>query len=205
MNGWFYNLYFKFISQQTIISLLKERNQKGLSELYDKYSPTLLGLINNIIQDIPTSEEILQKTFLKIWNNIDQYDESKSTFFTWMAAIARNTAIDKARLKGFQRNKKTESIDSNVYSANVVHTNSENIDVERLTSKLDKKYKDVIDLLYLKGYTQKEASEALEIPLGTIKTRLRSAINLLREELKDEKKFFLGMLCLLLMLILLLT
>ncbi len=141
---------------------------------------------------------------MKIWDNIEQYDENRSTFFTWMAAIARNTAIDKARLKGFQRNKKTESIEGNVYSAKVVHTQSEKIDVERLTNKLDKKYKDVLDLLYLEGYTQKEASEALDIPLGTIKTRLRTAINLLREELKDEKKFFLGMLCLILLFLLLL-
>lgn len=160
--------------------------------LYDNYAGSILGLINNIVKDKEVAEEILQKSMLKVWNNIHQYDHSRSTFFTWMASIARNAAIDKARLKGFQNNKKTETLDPIVHNRKVSHISTSGIDVQALIGKLDKKYKDVLDCLYLNGYTQKEASEKLDIPLGTIKTRLRTAINILREELKNEKKTFIG-------------
>jgi RNA polymerase sigma-70 factor (ECF subfamily) len=111
-----------------------------------------------------------------------------------MAAIAKNAAIDKARLKGFQYQKKTKTLENDVHYHKVVHHNALGIDVERLLGPLDEKYKIVLDYLYLKGYSQSEAAEALGIPLGTIKTRLRKAISILRDELKNEKKLFLGLL-----------
>ncbi len=175
-----------------IISLIKSRDEKGLSLLYDNYAGSILGLINNIVRDKEVAEEILQQTMLKVWNSVHQYDHNRSTFFTWMASIARNAAIDKARLKGFQHNKKTETLDPIVHNKEVSHISTSGIDAKTLIGKLDKKYKDVLDCLYLHGYTQKEASEELNVPLGTIKTRLRTAINILREELKNEKKTFIG-------------
>jgi RNA polymerase sigma-70 factor (ECF subfamily) len=192
-----------FIDTSHIINAIQNKEERGLSILYDRYSSSLLGIINNIIEDSRISEEILQQTMLKIWNNIDKFEKDKGNFFTWMAAIARNTAIDKTRLKGFQRNQKTKDLDSTVITHEVSHTNAFGVDVERLFKKLDNKYKDVLDYLYLKGFTQKEAAEALDIPLGTVKTRLRSAVSILREELKSEKKLFLGMLFLVLILLLL--
>lgn len=162
--------------------------------MYDRYASSLLGIILNIIPDQRIAEEILQHSMLKIWNNIQQYRTEKSTLFTWMAAIAKNAAIDKARLKGFQYQKKTKTLENDVHYHKVVHHNALGIDVERLLGPLDEKYKIVLDYLYLKGYSQSEAAEALGIPLGTIKTRLRKAISILRDELKNEKKLFLGLL-----------
>lgn len=174
-----------------------------MSVLYDRYSSSLLGIINNILKNESAAEEVLQQAMLKIWNNIDKFNEEKGSFFTWMATIARNTAIDKSRIKGFQRHQKTENLENTVITHEVSHTNAFGIDVERLFKNLDVKYKEVLDHLYLKGYTQTEAAEALGIPLGTVKTRLRNAVSILREELKSEKKLFLGMLFLVILLILL--
>jgi RNA polymerase sigma-70 factor (ECF subfamily) len=119
-----------------------------------------------------------------------------------MSRIARNAAIDKGRLKSFQNHQKTEEIKPYVYSLNARSQNSSKIDVDRLLKNLDEKHKAVIDFVYLMGYTQAETAEALNMPLGTVKTRLRSAISLLRNELKDEKKLFLGMLVMFLILLL---
>lgn len=190
----------KTITSKHVISLLRKQDEQGLAILYDQYSAALLGQIIRIVGNQNIAEEVLQQTMLKIWNGFSSYDESKAGLYAWMSRIARNTAIDKGRLKSFQQNQKTESIDSVVYKrAADVQTNAA-IDVDRLTKNLDEKYKAVLDHVYLMGYTQAETSESLNIPLGTVKTRLRTAINILRDELKDEKKLFFGLLLMIMLL-----
>ena len=131
---------------------------------------------------------------LKVWDKIEQFDDTKSSLFTWISVIARNTAIDKVRLKSYQNRNKTEDIQPHVYDYGHSENNTSKIDVQRLTSNLDPKYKIVLDKMYLEGYSQSDIAKELDIPLGTVKTRLRKAISILRNELKDEKKLFLGML-----------
>jgi len=160
--------------------------------LYDQYSDSLYGVINRIIGDDQLAEDALQKTFLKIWQNIDGYDVSRSSLYTWMSVIARNTALDQKRLKTFQAKQKTVSVDEIVYRPGANTPEGVNIDAARLLSNLDVNNRIVLEYAYLKGYTQQEISDALNIPLGTVKTRLRKAISILRDELKNEKKYFLG-------------
>ena len=169
--------------------------------LYDRYSPALLGQIINVVGDQKVAEEVLQSTMLKIWNGISSYNENKAGLYAWMSRIARNAAIDKGRLKSFQNNQKTEELKPYVYSLNARSQDASKIDTDRLLKNLDEKHRVVIDYVYLMGYTQAEAAKALDMPLGTVKTRLRSAISLLRNELKDEKKLFIGMFMLLLILL----
>ena len=185
------------------ISKIKLRDENGLSFIYDNYSSVLLGVINNILGDKETSEEVLQQVFMKIWNNIETYDQDKAGFYTWASTIARNSAIDKHRLVGFQNNKKTNSLDSTVYELKVDQSSTASIDIDKLLSVMDNKYKLVLDAIYLKGYSQREAAEFLDMPLGTIKTRLRMAVEILRDQLKDEKKLFIGILFSILLLLLL--
>ncbi|HJW28293.1 MAG TPA: RNA polymerase sigma factor, partial [Saprospiraceae bacterium] len=144
-----------------------------------------------ILGDAQAAEDVLQNTMIKIWKSIDSYDASKSSFYTWMSVIARNTALDQMRLKTFQSRGKTISVDEIVYKPVVSTPEGTDIDAQRLLATLDEPYRIVLEYAYLKGYTQQEISEALALPLGTVKTRLRSAISQLREELKNEKKYFL--------------
>lgn len=138
---------------------------------------------------------------LKVWNKIDLYDQNKSTFFTWICTIARNTAIDKKRLKSFDNNNKTDSLDASVFNISDHTDEQQRLDIEKITSVLDPKYKIIIDKLYLEGYSQSDLAKEIDIPLGTIKTRVRQAMNILRDEFKDEKKYFLGALLLALILL----
>lgn len=138
---------------------------------------------------------------LKVWDKIESYDADKSTLYTWMATIARNGAIDQVRLVGFDNLQKTDSLDSTVYDLNTTQLSSDGIDVDRLMSSLDEKYKAVLDAVYLQGYSQSEAAKKLDIPLGTVKTRVKGAISLLRKELVTEKKLFFGILLFILILI----
>ncbi len=178
------------------IELIRNQDQTGLAGLYDEYASPLLGIIIRIVKNKELAEEILQQTMLKVWNKISLYDPDKSNLFTWIAKIARNTAIDKSRLKSFSNIQKTDSLDSTVLDIAESQESSLKMDVQKMTSILDPKYKLVLDKLYLEGYSQSDLSKELDIPLGTIKTRVRMAINILRTEFKDEKKYFLGLLLL---------
>lgn len=185
-----------------ILTLLKNRDERGLSLLYDNYAPTLLGLIMNILGNREVAEEVLQQTMLKIWDNIHSYDVSKSGLYTWMATIARNTAIDKRRLKSFQNNQQTNSIDTEIYHLHTVQTSTSAIDIEKLTADLNDNQKQVLDMVYLKGYTHKETAKVLDIPLGTVKSRLRLAIKALKEDVSNERKLMFGLLILSLIILL---
>ncbi len=135
------------------------------------------------------AEEVLQDVFLKIWDKIDQYDASKGKLFTWMIQIARNLAIDKSRSKETSKSKKTDDIDFLVGTID----RQENIEMEvdaiglkEVLQKLPTEQQFVVSQLYLKGYTQSEVAEEFDIPLGTVKTRLRLAMNELRSLLSIE-------------------
>lgn len=188
---------------EELVKRLRNQDEQALAYLYDQYSGSLMGIIIRILGNREAAEDVLQKTMLKVWNSIGSFNPDKSSLYTWMAAIARNSAIDKRRLKSFQNNEKTETLDGLVYQPAGGQTSTAAIDVEKLTSKLESKYKDVLDHIYLMGYTQQETSEKLEIPLGTVKSRLRLAVKSLGEELKNEKGLFFGLLIILLILLML--
>jgi len=186
---------------QQILLKLRKRDQSGLTLLYENYLNALNGIAFNILNSKSHSEDAIQRAFLKIWNNIDQYDESKSTLFTWMAQITRNTAIDIKRLKSFENENKSESLDPSVHKGETSQIDTDKMDVASLIAGMDKKYAFVIEQLYLKGYSQSELSDEFDIPLGTIKTRVKKGIEILRTRLKDEKKFMLGFLALILIIL----
>lgn len=168
------------------INLMKNKNEKGLVFLYDAYSEALMGIIISIVKSPKLAEEVLQQTFLKIWKGIDSYDPSKAKLFTWMARIARNTAIDQVRLKRSEYQSKTDVFQAKIHDQ-PISMNEAILDIEKLLSRLDEKYRVVLDLVYLKGYSHNEAAQLLNIPLGTVKTRLRAAISTLREIVQREK------------------
>ena len=160
--------------------------------MYEQYSPAIFGVIKRIIPDNNIAEEILQQSFLKAWNKFNSYDENKSGLYTWLSSIARNTAIDKVRLKGYQNNLKSKSYESTVHDNRSSETDLSGLDTNNLLKNLEEKYRVILDMMYLQGYSQSEISDKLDLPLGTVKTRLRKAIQILREELKNEKSLFLG-------------
>lgn len=175
-----------------IVRLLKLRDEKALVYLYDNYAAALNGIIFRILKSNKLSEEVLQQTFLKIWNKIELYDSSKAQLFTWMHRIAKNTALDAKRLKRYENNQNTASLDLEIHNVQNNHISLANMDVQPLISLLDEKYRILLDHIYLNGYTQSETSEKLGIPIGTVKTRVRKAIMTLRVELKNEKKLFIS-------------
>jgi len=162
--------------------------------LYDQYSDALYGIILRTVSDEGFAEDVLQQTFVKIWNAIDQYDEGKGALFTWMSTIARNLALDLRRLKSFEVRSKTDDLQTVVYSSNTTSDTESGaaIDAAKLMAGMDEKYRIVLEMMYLQGYTQAEVADKLDVPLGTVKTRAKKAIDILRDTLQGEKALFTG-------------
>ncbi len=175
------------MSQEEVLALIQKKDSKAYTILYDMYSKSLFAVIFNLVKDREESEDVLQEVFVKIWKNIDSYNESKGRFYTWIINIARNMSIDKMRSKNFNNSKKNLSSDNFVHlldDNNKLTNKIDTIGIKEFVSKLKPKCIALIDLLFFKGYTQQEASEELEIPLGTVKTQNRNCINDLRNFLQ---------------------
>ncbi len=172
-----------------LIALLKAKDREVVGQLYHKYGGALLHLIMRIVPKQEVAEEALQDVFVKIWKKADQYDPEKGRLFTWMAQIARTTAIDKVRSGGFQRSTKTDSLDTLVSKDELGVERPKILDIglQRVIDSLDEDHRILIDYLYFQGYSQSEAGKALGIPLGTVKSRVRKAIMDLRQVLSKEE------------------
>ncbi|MNL06044.1 ECF RNA polymerase sigma factor SigL [compost metagenome] len=167
-----------------MVIALKSRDITAMQALYDMYSGALLGVISRIVQPVEVAEDLLQETFIKIWNSSDGYDPTKGRLFTWMMNIARNLAIDKLRSKDFKNSGKNQDIENNVDFIDAqkeVTFNADTLGVKDMVNALKPELNVVLNMVYFKGYTHAEAAEELSLPLGTVKTRIRMAIMELRK------------------------
>lgn len=171
-----------------IVERLKARDRSGITLLYEHYSPALFRILLERLGAKELAQEALQDVFMKIWSNIDQYDANKGRFFTWMVRITKNFAIDVQRSKKFKSKSKTDQLPDYVYNHSELSEEAyiQDSGLRKVLKNLSKEEQKIIHLLYFKGYTHREASEELNIPLGTIKTRTRKAISTLRSILGDE-------------------
>lgn len=170
-----------------LILQFQKKDKTAFEKLYNMYAENICGVINTIIKDVERSQELCQDVFIKIWDKSDNYDASKGRFFTWILNIARNTAIDELRSKTHKNQKKNLSVHSfvGIYeNGEDLNDKIDTIGLQSLLKGLKNKCILLIDLLYFKGYTQKEVSKELKTPIGTIKTRLRSCISELRKNIR---------------------
>lgn len=182
------------LSEEQLIALLKNREERAFSYLYDHYSGAIYGLILRIVTSEEHAQEVIQDVFVKIWKYIDQYDASKGRFYTWMINISRNTAIDYLKSKGYQNEQKNQSI-SNFVSKdearlsagmnNPADKDADLIGMNTIINGLKPEWRELIELAYFQGYSQSEIAEMLDIPIGTVKTRTRNALLELKGLLKD--------------------
>jgi RNA polymerase sigma factor (sigma-70 family) len=174
-------------TESELVSLLKNKDQQAFSYLYDNYAGALYGIIMKIIGKEETAKDVLQDVFVKIWKNIDHYDDSKGRLYTWMLNIARNSAIDVLRSAKFNHEKKISDIDNNVHiDSSLLSTSikTDHFGLKKIVDGLKDEYRQIINLAYFNGYTQEEVAQELNIPVGTVKTRSRSALLQLKNLMK---------------------
>jgi RNA polymerase sigma-70 factor (ECF subfamily) len=174
-------------NEDELVMLLQNQDQQAFSYLYDNYAPALNGVIFRLVEDRTLSEDILQEAFVKIWNNFSAYDKSKGRLFTWMMNLTRNLTIDTLRSKGYKKQNKISGDENSVNNLQDLSSGSDKFDamgIRKQISNLKPEQRVVIDLAYFNGYTQEEIAKEIGIPLGTVKTRMRSAIIELRKILQ---------------------
>ena len=172
----------------TLLHRIQQGDERAFAELYDQYGGALYGVILKVVDDERVAEDVLQEGFSKIWRNAARYDESKGAPYTWMLNICRNVAIDKVRSAGFRNQQQNRSLDAKVYDNKAFSEefNPNVIGLRQLVRRLPEKYRQMIDLAYFQGYTHKEIETELNLPLGTIKSRIRIALRELRKLTDDQ-------------------
>ncbi|MDB5229290.1 MAG: sigma-70 family polymerase sigma factor [Chitinophagaceae bacterium] len=169
-------------TEAELVTLLKQRDRSAFDHLYENYSGALYTIVCNIVSDKETGNDVLQEVFIKIWRQIEQYNETKGRLFTWMLNIARNASIDYVRSRQFKNSRQNLELTDTVYDGGEgVQLNTDKIGLKRIVEKLPEDYRRLVELAYFKGYTQEEISDLLKVPLGTVKTRLRKALTDLRK------------------------
>jgi RNA polymerase sigma-70 factor (ECF subfamily) len=174
----------KTYTEAELVMLLKQRDDSSYNYLYDHYSSALYTIILQIVHDESIAGDVLQEVFVNIWKKIESYDQTKGRLFTWMLNIARNAAIDMIRSKTYRNNTRSESLDGNAENLQSTQLEIDNIGLRKVIDKLKPEQRSLIELAYFKGYSHEEIAKIESIPLGTVKTRIRAALQQLRTFLK---------------------
>lgn len=171
------------VDTDSLIQKIQAGDRAAFSIMYDQYSGALFGIVSKIIKEESLAEDVLQDSFIKIWKNIQKFDPTKGSFFTWMLNISRNTAIDKLRKLKNEGKYEIQNADSivDITVGNQINQNTNQIGLKDLVNKLAPEHRLMVEYIYFNGFTHQEVSDELGIPLGTVKTRIRKALIDLRK------------------------
>ena len=171
-----------------LVTRMQRRDPNALAELYDRYGRVTFSLIIRIVRDAGTAEDLVQETFLRVWNRVHGFDAQKGSIGPWLLAVARNRAIDYLRSAGGRERNAVEyeetdhpalycDMERDLLSSDRVRR------VKTAVEKLSPNHRQVIELAYFEGLSQTEMAERMGQPLGTVKTWVRAALKTLRDEL----------------------
>jgi RNA polymerase sigma-70 factor (ECF subfamily) len=172
-------------TEAALIEALQKHDSQAFQYLYSNYKGALFTVILQIISNRDMAEDVLQEAFVMAWKNIDKYDSAKGRLFTWLYNVTRNCAINTTRSKNYKTSQKNDSFDNyvNYLDENQPYViNINQIGLRKQVHLLREDYKNVLELSYFNGFTHEEISKILNIPTGTIKTRLRNALIELRKQ-----------------------
>ena len=165
----------------------------ALSKLYDRYNRTVFGVGVKILGDRSLAEELVQEVFLRVWRSSGTFDSSRGSFSTWLYRVTRSVALDLYRKRARRIRPVPDGVlridtarDSSAGPQDIVDESWLSWRISRALEMLDAPHRQVIELAYFKGLTQREISEQTGVPLGTVKTRTASAYKRLRKDLVAE-------------------
>ncbi len=171
-----------------LVARLQRRDAQALAELYDRYGRLAYALILRVVRDAGIAEDLVQETFLRVWNRAQGFDAQKGSIGPWLLAVARNRAIDYLRSAGGRERNALEFEETDHPALYVdmekdILTSDKVRRVKRAVEKLSPQQREVIELAYFEGLSQTEMAQRMGQPLGTVKTWVRTALQNLRDEL----------------------
>ena len=164
-----------------LVERVRHRDQSALIELYHTYGSAVYSLSLRVLQDPGLAEEITQDVFLKLWQMPERWNPSFGRLSSWLLTITRNAAIDRLRKERHQQTRHIEQIEQLANTRDDRgHSWYDGQVLNSLLQELPPEQRQLIELAFYQGYTHTELSENLRLPLGTVKTRLRSGLIKLR-------------------------
>ena len=163
-----------------------QRDESALAEVYDRYAAMLTSVLNRILRDTQAAEEIVQDIFFQLWRTSSQFDAARGSLPGWLAVIARNRAISRLRRKNPARGEElTENSVAMPFNLETAAARQEMMArVETALVRLPKEQREALELAYFEGMTHSEIARHTGDPLGTVKTRLRTAVETLKRNLQ---------------------
>jgi RNA polymerase sigma-70 factor (ECF subfamily) len=162
-----------------------------MAELYDRYGRITFALIFRVVRNEAVAEDLVQETFLRVWNRVHAFDHEKGALGPWVLAVARNRAIDYLRSVEGRMTQSVFELEKLEQPGFFVNMENSILNMDRVQAlrgaveKLTPNQRLVLELAYYEGLTQTEMAERLKQPLGTVKTWVRTALKLLRDELGE--------------------
>ena len=168
---------------------LQRREPDAMAELYDRFGRIAYSVVVAIVRDPGVAEDLVQETFLRVWNRVHAFEAGRGALGPWLLAIARNRAIDHLRSASARMHRNSYELDLREHPSLFVDMEREvlNTDhaqlIRKAIAKLDPRQQKVIELAYYEGLSQTEMADKMGEPLGTVKTWVRSALKHLRQQL----------------------
>ena len=177
--------------QLALIQRVGRGDQAAFADLYDVTAPLVHGIVLKVVRDPSHAEEVVQEVFVELWRIAPRYDPTKGTLTSWVATIAHRRAVDRVRSEQSARNRVErestrierphDEVADSVVAAD--QTQFERRRVRRALDRLTSMQREAVELAYFGGYTYREVAVLLDVPEGTIKTRIRDGMIRLRDEL----------------------
>jgi len=168
---------------------LQQRDPQAMADLYDRFGRLVYSVILAIVRDAGVAEDLVQETFLRVWNRMNAFEAGKGALGPWLLAIARNRAIDYIRSVQSRMQRNTYEFDAREHPSLFVDMEKDVLNsdsarsIRKALEKLTENQRKVIELAYYEGLSQTEMAERMGQPVGTVKTWVRTALQLLREDM----------------------
>ena len=166
-------------------------DQDAFAKLYDLMSAQVFGVIRRVVRDPAQSEEVLQEVMVEVWRTAPRYDSSKGSVSTWITTVAHRRAVDRVRSEQSARDRldvdlRSRPTETDDVADEIIDGFEAQFDSERVARALDALsaiQRESIELAFYGGHTHAEVAALLDIPLGTVKTRIRDGLIRLRDGL----------------------
>ncbi len=172
-----------------LLDRIKAQDPAALAELYDRHSRLIFGLVLRMLRDQVEAEDVLQEVFVQVWTRAGTFRGALGSPAGWMVGIARNRAIDRLRGKTNRPGAlASDSLMPGTEDAPPRHSvaGEQQLDIERALDALPVDQRDLIQQAFFLGFTHSELAERHRLPLGTVKTRIRSGLQTLRGHLEGR-------------------
>ncbi len=153
------------------LKAISQGNKEAFAKLYDSFAPTAFGLALRITESRDRAAQVVQETFTQVWQSASSFDPSQKDSFIWVLEILKKAA--------FEQESRSDQFDFFAYQ----NSNSKGYSLEDLFSKIDNKHRQVLELAFFRRLGEDQIEEEMNIPVGTVATRLRLAIKAMRKSI----------------------